>query len=154
MTDMTMDRDTLVIPALGGLYERLAPYTWLMVRVVAGALLIPHGYAKLFTPGVVAGTADFMNSLGLAPGLFWAWLVTLLEFFGGIMLVIGFLTRPIAAMVAGFMFVAAFYVHWGAGFFWNNGGFEYPLMWGVIALAILIRGGGAYSLDRMLGREL
>jgi len=149
-----MDRDTLIIPALGGIYEKLAPFSWLMVRVVAGALLIPHGYAKLFTPGAVAGTADFMNSLGLAPGIFWAWLVALLEFFGGIMLVVGFLTRPIAAMVAGFMLVAAFYVHIGAGFFWTDGGFEYPLMWGVVALAILIRGGGGYSLDRALGREL
>jgi len=154
MTDMTMDRDSLIIPALGGIYEKLTPYSWLMVRVVAGALLIPHGYAKLFTPGAVEGTADFMSSLGLAPGLFWAWLIALLEFFGGIMLVLGFLTRPVAAMVVGFMAVAAFYVHWGAGFFWNNGGFEYPLMWAVIALAILIRGGGAYSLDRLLGREL
>ena len=56
-------------------------------------------------------------------------------------------------MVVGFMAVAAFYVHWGNGFFWNKGGYEYPLMWGILALMILIRGAGAYSVDRKLGRE-
>jgi putative oxidoreductase len=124
-----------------------------MVRVIAGVLLIPHGYAKLFTPGAIEGTAGFPGSLGLVPGIFWAWVIALLEFFGGIMLAVGFLTRPVAAMVVGFMAVAAFYVHWGSGFFWNKGGYEYPLMWGVVALAILVRGAGTYSVDRKLGRE-
>ncbi|UCH73821.1 MAG: DoxX family protein [Rhodospirillales bacterium] len=153
MTHPPMDRSRLIIPALGGIYETFSPYTWLMVRVITGVLLIPHGYAKLFTAGAIDGTAGFMDSLGLAPGVFWAWVIALLEFFGGILLAVGFLTRPIAAMVVGFMAVAAFYVHWDAGFFWNKGGYEYPLMWGVVALAILIRGGGAYSVDRKLGRE-
>ena len=153
MTHPPLDKSKLIIPALGGFYEKLSPYSWLMVRVIAGALLIPHGYAKLFTPNVIDGTAGYMGSIGLVPGIFWAWVIALLEFFGGIMLVVGFLTRPVAAMVIGFMAVAAFYVHWGNGFFWNKGGFEYPLMWGVIALAILVRGAGAYSVDRKLGRE-
>jgi putative oxidoreductase len=39
------------------------------------------------------------------------------------------------------------------GFFWTNKGFEYPLMWGIAALFFLIRGGGAYSVDRAIGRE-
>lgn len=154
MTDIHAERNRLVLPALGGIYEKLSPYSWVMVRVTAGLLLVPHGYAKLFTPGAIEGVAGFMGSLGLVPGLFWAWVIALLEFAGGIMLAVGFLTRPIAAMVAGFMLVAAFYVHWGAGFFWNNGGFEYPLMWGVVALAILFRGGGEFSIDRKLGREI
>ena len=153
MTHPPMDKSKLIVPALGGIYEKLSPYSWLLVRVTAGVLLIPHGYAKLFTPGAIDGTAAFMGSLGLVPGVFWAWVIALLEFAGGIMLAVGFLTRPIAAMVVGFMAVAAFYVHWGNGFFWNSGGFEYPLMWGVVALAVLIRGGGAYSVDRKLGRE-
>lgn len=154
MSDMTIDQDRLVVPALGGLYEKLAPYSWLMVRVVAGALLIPHGFGKLFTTGAIEGTAGFIDSLGLVPGIFWAWVIALLEFAGGIMLVIGFLTRPIAAMVAVFMAVAAFYVHWDNGFLWTDGGFEYPLMWGVVALAIAIRGAGPYSVDARLGREI
>ena len=154
MTDPHIDRNRLVVPALGAIYEKLSPYSWLMVRVVAGALLIPHGYAKLFTPGAIDGTAGFMGSLGLVPGLFWAWVIALLEFAGGIMLAAGFLTRPVAAMVVGFMAVAVFHVHWGDGFFWSNGGYEFPLMWGVVALAIVFRGGGKYSIDRKLGREV
>lgn len=143
----------LYVPALGGLYKKFDPYTWLMVRVVAGALLIPHGYQKIFVPGVMDGTAGFFGQMGLAPAAFWVWVIALLEFAGGIMLVVGFLTRPVAAMVVGFMAVAAFYVHMGNGFFWNKGGFEYPLMWGVIALAILIRGAGDFSVDKKLGKE-
>jgi len=152
MSNATVDSKRLFIPALGGIYEALSPYTWLMVRVVAGALLIPHGYAKLFG-GQLEGVIGFMGSLGLVPAAFWGWVIALLEFFGGIMLVVGFLTRPVAAMVVGFMAVAAFYVHWGNGFFWTSGGFEYPLMWGVVALAILIRGAGEYSVDARLRRE-
>ncbi len=153
MAHPPMDRSKLIIPALGGVYENISPYSWLVVRVTAGVLLIPHGYTKLFTAGAIDGLAGYLDSLGLAPGIFWAWVIALLEFFGGIMLAVGFLTRPVAAMVAGFMAVAAFYVHWGNGFFWNNGGYEYPLMWGIIALVILFRGAGAYSVDAKLGRE-
>jgi putative oxidoreductase len=44
--------------------------------------------------------------------------------------------------------------HWGNGFFWPDGGFEYPLFWGIVALSFVIRGGGPYSLDAKLGREV
>ncbi len=145
--------NSLYIPALGGLYAKLEPYTWLMVRVVAGALLIPHGYQKLFVPGVMDGTASFLGSLGLVPAGFWVWVLALTEFVGGILLVIGFLTRPAAAMIVGLMAVIVFRVHLDNGFFWNNNGFEYPLMWGVIALAILIRGASGYSVDKKLSKE-
>jgi putative oxidoreductase len=45
-------------------------------------------------------------------------------------------------------------VHWGNGYLWTNGGYEYPLMWALIALAITIRGGGELSVDARLGREI
>ena len=50
------------------------------------------------------------------------------------------------------MFVAAFKVHLGAGFFWTSGGYEYPLMWGLVALAFVLQGGGRYSLDALIFR--
>lgn len=143
----------LYIPALGGLYAKFTPSTWLMVRVVAGALLIPHGYQKLFVPGVMDGTTGFLASLGLVPAGFWVWVLALTEFVGGILLVVGFLTRPAAAMVFGLMAVIVIRVHLDNGFFWNKGGFEYPLMWGVISLAILIRGAGDYSVDSKMSRQ-
>jgi putative oxidoreductase len=153
MTDTAYNRDRLVIPAFGSIYEKLEPYSWPMVRVVTGLLLIPHGYMKLFGGGL-DGTIGFLSQLGFEPAAFWGWLIALLEFFGGILLAVGFLTRIVAGMVFGFMAVAAFGVHWGNGFFWTDGGFEYPLMWGVVALAILFRGGGMLSVDRRLSREI
>lgn len=44
--------------------------------------------------------------------------------------------------------------HWGNGFFWPEGGFEYSLLRGIVALSFVTRGGGAYSLDAKLGREV
>jgi putative oxidoreductase len=44
--------------------------------------------------------------------------------------------------------------YWGNGFFWTTRGYEYVLMWGLVAFAIALRGGGPYSLDRKLGKEL
>jgi uncharacterized membrane protein YphA (DoxX/SURF4 family) len=79
--------------------------------------------------------------------------IGLLEFVGGLLLALGLFTRPIAAAVAVFMAVALV-VHWPAGYAWNAGGWEMPLFWGLIALALVIRGGGALSLDRALGREV
>ncbi len=118
---------------------------------------MPHGAQKLF--GWFGGrgleaTAQGFAGMGFEPGWLFATYIAVLEFFGGLMLALGLLTRPVAALVVGFMAVAAFQVHWGNGFFWSDGGFEYPLMWGLIALAYVIRGGGRYSLDAAIGREL
>lgn len=141
-----------IIPALGPVYESLSPYAYPLVRFTCGIILVPHGYAKLFEGGV-ANTAKGMAAAGLEPALLLAWYIGCLEFFGGILLAIGLLTRPVAALVVGFMAVAAFHVHWANGFFWINKGYEFPLFWGLIAVAILIRGGGALSLDRRIGKE-
>ena len=68
------------------------------------------------------------------------------------MLAAGLLTRPVAAAVAVFMAVAVSF-H-APTYFWGQGGIEMPLLWGLVALAYAIRGGGRYSLDRLIGREL
>jgi putative oxidoreductase len=73
---------------------------------------------------------------------------------GGICLILGLLTRPVAALFAGFMLVAAFHVHAPIGWFWTKRGMEVPLYLLLISLAILIRGGGPLSLDNRLGREI
>ena len=146
----------LIIPAVGPLYEALTPLTIPLIRVVTGLFLMPHGAQKLFGlfgGGGLHGTAAFFAKLGLEPSMFFAVLVGGTEFFGGLFLAIGFLTRPAAAGVVILMAVAVFTVHLPNGYFWTGGGFEYPLLWGLIALAFFFRGGGACSVDRMLGRE-
>ncbi|MDJ0948984.1 MAG: DoxX family protein [Alphaproteobacteria bacterium] len=147
---------TLIIPALGGIYDGLGRFTDPLVRVITGLLLIPHGMQKLFGSfgGNIEGTIGFMSKMGIEPAAFFAYYIGVLEFFGGIMLVLGLLTRVVAAQVLGFMLVAAFVVHLPVGgFFWTNRGYEYPLMWAVLALVVLIRGGGEMSLDKRIGKE-
>lgn len=149
---------------LGGIWESLAKYAYPIVRITCGAMLIPHGYVKLFA-GTAKGTAFFMamtlgghGKAGAGP-FAGSWLpvsyyLGVLEFVGGIMLVVGLLTRVVAAQVVGFMLVAAFFVHAGfPSYFWNNGGMEMPLMWMLLAIVVLIRGGGDFSIDKMLGKE-
>jgi putative oxidoreductase len=145
----------LYIPALGPLYVRLADLAWLLLRLVVGLNLVPHGMQKAFGAFGGPGMEGFAGSLGKmgypAPTLF-AWLVMLTELVGGVLIAIGFLTRPASAALLVFMIMAVI-THWGRGFFWATGGFEYPLMWGVAALFFLIRGGGPYSVDRAIGKE-
>ncbi len=146
-----------IIPALQPLYERLAPLGVPLMRAAAGLILMPHGAQKLFGwfggYGLEGAAGYFAGDLGLEPGIFWAALVGLTEFLGGLFLAIGFLTRPAAAAIAVTMAVAVFAVHLPNGFFWDQDGYEYPLLWGLVALAIAFKGGAEMSLDRAIGRE-
>jgi putative oxidoreductase len=102
--------------------------------------------------GLTANAALF-ERLGYSPGTFWGTLVGLTEFVGGILLVLGLFTRFAAAAVVIFMITAVHFTS-AKGFFWSNGGSEYPLLIGICALFFLIRGGGPCSLDRTIGREI
>ena len=142
-----------LIPALGSIYDALGPYAYPLVRITAGVMLIPHGWVKLIS-GSPAGLAQGLTKMGLEPAYPLAVYIGVLELVGGAMLAAGLFTRLIAAQVIGFMAVAAFKAHWANGFFWATRGYEYPLFWGLIAVAILIRGGGWLSLDQKIGKEL
>ena len=99
------------------------------------------------------GNAALFDRLGFTPGIFWGTLVGCTELIGGILLVLGLLTRFAAAAVVIFMIVAVKFTS-AKGFFWSQGGWEYPLLIGMCALFFLVRGGGTCSLDRAIGREL
>ncbi len=141
----------LLIPALGGLYRSLAPVTEALVRLCAGLSLAAHGYPKLF--GATAANAAFFEQAGFHPPLFWTILTGLTEFGGGMCLALGLLTRLAALPVLVFLAVAIQF-HAANGFYWNNLGFEYPLFWALVVLHVLVRGGGRFSIDRLLGREI
>lgn len=128
---------------------------WTLVRAATGLILMPHGAQKLFGlfgGGGLFGTAQFFEqSLGLYPGVLFAGAAGLTEFFGGLFLAAGLLTRLSASAVVALMAYAALFVHLPNGFFWTDGGLEYPLLWGLVALAFVIRGGGKISVDRAIG---
>jgi putative oxidoreductase len=156
MTDQS--KPQLIVPGVAGLYAVGSCIAWPLIRVVCGLFLMPHGAQKLFGwfggYGLAATGDFFATKLGLQPGFLIALLAGCVEFFGGGLLVLGLLTRPAALGVVILMAVTVFAVHLPIGFFWQDGGFEYPLMWGLIALAIFFRGGGRLSLDHAIGHEL
>ena len=149
-----MSTQSSALAGIGRSLDGLAPLAWPIVRITTGLLLMPHGAQKLFGwfggHGLEATGQFFAGSLGLEPGILFAFLAGFVEFFGGLALVLGLLTRPAALGVAVLMGVAMT-VHLPNGFFWSTGGYEYPLMWGLLAVAIFLRGGGEASLDRKLG---
>jgi putative oxidoreductase len=147
-------RPSLYLPGLAGLYDGLAEWSYPLMRFVVGIMAVPHGMQKMFGAfggGGLAGTAAYFAKIGLAPQL--GYLVAAIEFFGGLCIALGFLTRPAALAFAIEMAVAALYVHLPNGYFWTKLGVEYPVMWGLLALAIAMRGGGKASVDAAIGKE-
>ena len=144
-----------IIPALTPVYAALAEPAYALLRVVAGAFLVPHGLWKLFSiTGDQAQMAQFFASIGLEPAFPLMIAVGLVETVGGILIVLGLLTRPAALAAAITTGTAALYFHLPNGFYVDNGGTEFASLWAVALLFLAVRGGGAISLDRALGREL
>ena len=128
----------------------------LLLRVVIGGVIIPHGLLKLGLVGKggsIAGVAGWFNSMGLRPGIFWAYVAAIAEAGGGLLTVLG-LGGPIGpGIVAGDLVVVLIVAHWPQGFWAGGGkvGWEFPLPIAAGALAIALAGNGAWSLDRLLG---
>jgi putative oxidoreductase len=128
----------------------------LALRLPIGFILAAHGSQKLFGwfGGYgLEGTGQFMDSLGLHPGLLMAVLAGSAEFFGGIALMLGLFTRLAAASCAITLLVALVVVHLGHGFFMDTHGIEYALALLSATTALLIMGGGSYSIDSYLDRH-
>jgi putative oxidoreductase len=155
-SDTTDFRPRYLVPFMAGFYDTAERLAYPLMRLAVGAFLIPHGAQKLFGAfgGDINQTAGLFGKLGIEPALPLAYTVGCIEFFGGILLAIGLLTRVAAAGIVIMMIVAVVKVHLGNGFFWTKAGFEYPLLWAILAFAIFLRGGGEMSVDRAIGREL
>src|SRR5688500_10550697 len=125
----------------------------LLVRVVVGMLFVGHASQKLFGLFGGQGMAPFvesMNKMGAQPAPFWAYFAATGELVAGVLLVLGLLTPIAAAVLISEMAVAVFEVHWPKGLWSQQGGFEYPLVLGVVAAAVGLTGPGIYSLDNRL----
>lgn len=146
-----VDRNRLYVPGMAGLYQALAPLSDVLIRVALGLIILPHGFNKLFLADAVPTSRNFVL-FGWAYPLAWAYFIGVVEFFGGILLALGLFTRVVAAALAIEMFVICFAVLW-PNWGWNHRGMEYALLMGIVALAISFRGGGRWSLDRMMRKE-
>ena len=126
-----------------------------ILRVPIGMILAAHGSQKLFGwfGGYgLAGTGQWMASIGLNPGLLMAFSAGSAEFFGGVALIAGLLVRPAALVNAITMLVALFWVHLSNGFFLDKHGIEYALALSAATSSLAVMGGGTYSLDSYLVR--
>jgi len=115
-------------------------------------MLLPHGWTKVVTG--ITGVSGYFARLHLEP----AWLFTIVSMFnetiGGVLIAIGLFTRPIAALIVIEFLILLFWVHIPRGYGQSVVGAEFPLMWLLMLIAVMLRGGGPYSLDRKIGWEI
>ncbi len=150
MTGATENK--LIWPGLRGFYDSFFEVAFALMRVAIGYILFMHGWAKLHAG--VGAIAAYMSKNGLEPGIGFAGAAMFLETVGAACIVLGLFTRFFAAALAIEMGIAFLFVHAPKGFAAAQGGFEYVLLLGIVLFAIAIRGGGPFSADRMIGREL
>jgi len=150
---MAASNDTkLVFPVLGSLYKTFSPYSYSFMRFATGAVLLPHGIQKIFFRTIAASTQT-IAAKGLPFPELLAYLTFFAESVAAACLAIGLLTRIAAAMIGIEMLVIVFVFLWQYGYFWTDRGYEYALLWLLLCVAIFFRGGGKYSVDRLIGRE-
>jgi len=141
----------LLIPQLKHFYDWAEPISWLLIRLTAGLIIIPHGWPKLMM-GVTKTAEMALIKRGIQPAEPLAVALITLETLGGLCVALGLFTRFWAAAITIEMMVIVY--HHLPKFGWTGPGYEYPLFWALVMLAIALRGGGPYSLDRRIGKEL
>jgi putative oxidoreductase len=152
MTAGAASETRLIMPGLRGFYDQTADIAFTLMRIVIGYIILMHGWVKV--QGGATGVAAFMAKNGLEPGIAFAYAAMFLETVGAICIILGLFTRFFAAALAIELALALIFVHGPKGFAAGQGGYEYVLLLGIVFLAIAIRGGGRYSVDRLIGREL
>ncbi|MGC1696120.1 MAG: DoxX family protein [Pseudolabrys sp.] len=143
----------LIYPGLAGFYATWGPIAYTLMRVVVGIMFLMHVRGK-FHAGADAVAANIMGKNGLQPAILFAYAAMFLETVGGVCVVIGLFTRVAAAALAIEMLIALIFVHLPKGYAAGGGGYEYVLLIGAVCFAIAIRGGGPYSADAKIGKEI
>src|SRR4051794_24348472 len=129
--------------------DQALPWGIALLRIVVGGAFFMHGLQKLFQMGI-PGVTGFFASLGIPAPEVAAVVVSLVETFGGLALILGLFTRLAGVLLAADMLVALLVVHRPNGFFAGDGGVELVLVLGAAVLALAITGPGALALDSLL----
>ncbi|QJR80152.1 DoxX family protein [Alteromonas pelagimontana] len=127
------------------------------LRIPIGITFIAHGAQKLFGAfgGYgLEGTGQWMASIGLEPGYLMALMAGSAEFFGGLFILLGLLTRPAALVLALAMLVAIFTVHITNGFFMTGNGIEFGLALLAASVSLVVSGSGKLALDALINKKL
>ena len=143
----------LLIPGLAGFYQFMRDIVYTLIRAIIGYILLMHGWAKVTGPGL-DGVTGYMAKQALEPAMLFGSAAMFLETVGAVCIIVGLFTRFFAAAIAIEMAIACWVVHMPKGFSAAQGGYEYVLLLGIVLFGIAIRGGGPYSLDRAIGKEL
>lgn len=128
-------------------------YSTLALRIPIGIIFMAHGAQKLFGwfGGYgLEGTGGWMESIGLAPGFIMALMAGSAEFFGGLFILLGLLTRPAALALSFTMVVAIFSVHFTNGLFMSNNGYEFGLALLAACVSLAFSGAGKLAVDNVL----
>ena len=152
MSTAASEEPKLIFPGLAGIYKSVSDLWYPMIRVTIGAILFVHGWGKLD-----AGSANVIEQFtehGFAPASGFAYAAMFLETVGAVCVMLGLFTRFFAAVLTIGLGIVFVMVHLPYGFEVGQNGFEYVLLEGVVMFAIALRGGGPYSLDRIIGKQL
>jgi putative oxidoreductase len=147
MPDSTA-REKLVLPILGPIYRLLSGPAETLLRVVCGVALVVHGVPKILDPFAASGMVE---SIGFWPGWLWSPALAIGELGSGLLLLVGFLTRP-AAVVATIILLVTVYFHWiqlDQGW----AGSEKSILWTAVTVFFVVNGARTLSVDRFLGRH-
>jgi putative oxidoreductase len=139
------------------LTETESGYAPLALRIPIGIIFMAHGAQKLFGwfGGYgLEGTGGWMESIGLAPGFIMALMAGSAEFFGGLFILLGLLTRPAAIALSFTMIVAIFSVHFEKGLFMSNNGYEFGLALLAASVSLALSGAGKLAVDNALVKKL
>jgi putative oxidoreductase len=153
MTTGNVDKKRLIFPGLAGIYETFSPASYSFMRFATGAVLIPHGIQKIMLGSAVNLAPMIDKQMGVSHPLVWAYLAVFAESVVAICLAIGLFTRLAALIIAVYMGIIIVFFQAQYGYFWTARGYEYALLWCLLSIGIFFRGGGRYSVDRLLGKE-
>lgn len=124
----------------------------LMIRLALGAIFLMHGWQK-YNEWTIAGVTQNFSGMGIPMADIAAPAITYLELVGGALLILGVATRLLGVLFTLDMAGAIYFVHGGAGFFADGGGYEFVLLLGATSLALAFLGSGVYSVDSLFSRR-